>query len=164
MWTIPRNTRRHECRTITKSTPPCYPYKQDMLDPPDRLSSNWGESRRTQRVVIQIPILVRAPVPGEPPLEEDTFTLVVNAHGALISLAMKVRPGQKLVLRNWANPREQDCRVVHVRDNPFGKNEVGVSFPFANPHFWNLEFPPPGWTPAADDKKVDKPPRKPKRE
>ena len=116
------------------------------------------------RVLLSVPIQVDGKDKEEKDFTEETRTLVVNAHGALISLAMKVRPGQKLVLRNWANPREQDCRVVHVRDNPFGKNEVGVSFPFANPHFWNLEFPPPDWTPAADDKKVDKPPRKPKRE
>lgn len=100
--------------------------------------------------MLRIPILVRANVPGEPPLTEDTVTLVVNAHGALISLAMKVRAGQKLVLRNWGTAKEQECRVVHVKDSPFGKNEVGISFPFANPHFWNMDFPPPDWKPLMD--------------
>ena len=111
----------------------------------DRSSPSWVESRRTQRVVIRIPILVRSL--SEPPLTEDSFTLVVNAHGALVSLAMKVQPGQKIVLRNWDTAKEQECQVVHVKGNPFGKNEVGISFPRPNPHFWNLDFPPPDWTP-----------------
>jgi len=106
-----------------------------------------SDARRSQRVILRVPILVRAVVPDEPPLTEDTFTLVVNAHGARISLAMKVRPGQKIVIRNWGTAKEQDCRVIHVKDNPFGKNEVGIAFLRPNPYFWNLEFPPPDWTP-----------------
>jgi len=113
----------------------------------DQLSPGGPDARRSQRVVLRVPILVRANVPGEPPLTEDTFTLVVNAHGALVSLAMKVRPGQKLVIRNWGTAKEQDCRVIHIKDNPFGKNEVGVAFLLPNPHFWKLDFPPPDWIP-----------------
>jgi len=57
---------------------------------------------------------------------------------------MRVRPGQKLVLKNWSTAKEQECRVVHVREKPIGKNEVGVAFPFAMPKFWNIDFPPAG--------------------
>jgi hypothetical protein len=99
-------------------------------------------------VLLRVPLLVRAAVAaGEPPLAEDTTTLEVNAHGALIFLAMKVTPGQKLTLRNSNTAKEQDCRVVHVRDNPHGKKEVGVSFSLANARFWNIDFPPENWTP-----------------
>jgi hypothetical protein len=110
-------------------------------------SGNPADARRTQRVHLQIPVLVRAQFAGDDPISEDTITLEVNAHGGLLALAMRVRPGQKLVLRNWATAKEQDCRVVHVREKPIGKNEVGVAFPFAIPKFWNVEFPPPDWTP-----------------
>jgi hypothetical protein len=118
-----------------------------LLDPEkrDQISLTGADARRSQRVVLRVGILVRVNVPGEPPLTEDTFTLVVNAHGALISLAMRVHPGQKLMLRNWGTAKEQDCRVIHVKENPFGKKEVGIAFPFPNPHFWNLDFPPPDW-------------------
>jgi len=58
-----------------------------------------------------------------------------------------LQPRQKLVLRNWATAKEQECRVVHVREKPIGKNEVGIAFPFAIPKFWNVEFPPTDWTP-----------------
>jgi hypothetical protein len=116
----------------------------EKLDPHAPLTA---DSRRSQRVLLRVPILVTAPVRGEPPLTEDTFTLVVNAHGALISLAMRVQPGQRITLRNWGTAKDQDCRVVHVKPNPFGKNEVGIAFLVPNPHFWNLEFPPPDWIP-----------------
>jgi len=109
--------------------------------------SDPADNRRTQRILLRIPILVRAQFEGDLPIKEDTHTLEVNAHGALIALAMRARPGQKLTLRNWATAREQECRVVHVREIPGGKNEVGVAFPYAMPRFWNVQFPPPDWTP-----------------
>lgn len=105
------------------------------------------DARRTRRVLLQVPILVRAQFAGDDPIMEETTTVEVNAHGGLISLAMRVRPGQKLVLKNWATAIEQECRVVHVREKPFGKNEVGIAFPYAMAKFWNVEFPPPDWTP-----------------
>jgi hypothetical protein len=113
-------------------------------------AGNPAYKRRTQRVLLQIPILVRAQFEGDTPLTEETSTLVVNADGALISLAMRVKPGQRLVLRNWSTAKEQDCRVVHIREKPIGKNEVGVGFPSPMPKFWGLAFPPPDWTPCSD--------------
>jgi len=105
-----------------------------------------ADKRRTQRVLLQIQILVRAQFEGDTALTEETNTLVVNADGALISLAMRVKPGQRLVLRNWSTAKEQDCRVVHVREKPIGKNEVGIAFPCPMPKFWGLAFPLPDWT------------------
>jgi hypothetical protein len=114
---------------------------------PNKEGSDPADNRRSQRILLQIPILVRAQFEDDLPIKEDTRTLEVNAHGALIALAMRVRPGQKLTLRNWATAKEQDCRVVHVREIPGGKNEVGVAFPYGMPRFWNVQFPPPDWTP-----------------
>jgi len=106
-----------------------------------------SDNRRSQRILLRIPILVRGQFEDALPIKEDTTTLEVNAHGGLITLSMKVRPGQKLVLRNWATAEEQECRVVHVREISGGKNEVGVAFPFPKPRFWHVEFPPPDWMP-----------------
>jgi hypothetical protein len=110
-------------------------------------TSNPAEKRRTQRVILQIPIQVRAQFGNDDPITEDTRTMVVNADGGLISLAMKVRPAQRLTLRNWATGVEQECRVVHIRESHSGKNEVAIAFPYPIPQFWNLAFPPPDWKP-----------------
>src|SRR6267378_754979 len=96
-----------------------------------------AEARRTQRVLLQ----VRAQFAGDAPINEETTTLQINAHGGLIALAMRVQPGQKLVLRNWATAKEQECRVVHVREKPIGKNEVGIAFPSPCPNSGTLNFP-----------------------
>ncbi|HXY26378.1 MAG TPA: hypothetical protein VEI73_17125 [Candidatus Acidoferrum sp.] len=106
-----------------------------------------ADSRRSQRILLQIPILVRAQFEDGLPIKEDTTTIEVNAHGGLIALAMKVRAGQKLVLRNWATAEEQECRVVHVREILGGKTHVGIAFPYAIPRFWHVQFPPPDWMP-----------------
>ena len=118
-----------------------------MPGEPQKTLKNPSDSRRSQRVLLRIPILVRAQFEGDVPLKEDTHTIEINAHGGLLSLAMRVRPGQRLVLKNWVTAIEQECRVVHIREKPMGKNEVGIAFPNPNPKFWNVAFPPPDWAP-----------------
>jgi hypothetical protein len=118
-----------------------------MTDEPYKQYAHPADKRRTQRLLLQIPIQVRAQFEGDEPITEETNTLVVNADGALIGLAMRVKPGQKVLLRNWSSAKEQECRVVHVRTKPIGKNEVGVAFPSPMPKFWGVAFPPPDWTP-----------------
>jgi hypothetical protein len=118
-----------------------------MSQEPRKDSALPSDKRRTQGILLRISILLRAQFEDGLPITEDTTTLEVNAHGGLITLAMKVRPAQKLVLRNWGTAKEQECRVVHVREIPGAKSEVGIAFPFAMPKFWNVQFPPPDWTP-----------------
>ncbi len=118
-----------------------------MSGTPLKGSRSSVDNRRSQRILLRIQIMVIAQFEDGLPIKEDTTTLEVNAHGALIALAMKVRPGQKLIVRNWATAKEEELRVVHVRASLSGKNEVGIAFAYAMPKFWNVEFPPPDWTP-----------------
>ena len=119
--------------------------RKETLQPNKRV-----DARRSQRVLLRIPILVRVQGEGAEPVTEETTTVELTAHGALIALAMNVSPGQKLVLRNWGTAREQECRVVHIREKPLGKNEVGIAFPSPMPKFWNIAFPPEDWKPFLD--------------
>jgi hypothetical protein len=106
-----------------------------------------ADARRSQRVLLRIPIQVKGFPEDGIPITEDTTTVEVNAHGALVALAMRVRPGQKLVLRNWGTAKDQDCRVVRIKEIHDAKNEVGIAFSFPNPKFWNIQFPPEDWKP-----------------
>jgi hypothetical protein len=101
--------------------------------------------RRSQRVLLRVPIQVRWTPPGDVAITEDTTTLVVNAHGALIVLAMKVKAGARIFVRNWALAGDKECRVVRVQDRLEGKSEVGVEFLRPDAKFWGLEFPPEDW-------------------
>jgi hypothetical protein len=71
-------------------------------------SRKWIEARRSARILIQIQLLVRWTPEGELPLTEETSTVAVNAHGALITLALRVKPGNKLILRNWGTAMERE--------------------------------------------------------
>jgi hypothetical protein len=81
----------------------------------------------------------------EAPFVEDTHTLVVNLHGALIVLAGKVTKGQRLRMINRATQEEQVCRVASITTVPDGKTQVGVEFLQPSPDFWRISFPPEDW-------------------
>lgn len=118
-----------------------------MSGTPSNLPSKRADARRSQRVLLRISIQVKGFPEDGIPITEETTTVEVNAHGALIVLAMRVRPGQKLVLRNWGTAKDQDCRVVRIKEIHDAKNEVGIAFSFPNPKFWNIQFPPEDWKP-----------------
>lgn len=125
-------------------------FKVDTLKNPDLhdiQSTRWVNIRRSQRVLLSMPVKVRLPPENDPPLSEESHTLVVNAHGALIALMMNVQPGQTLVLKNRDSGEEQECRVVHVDRKQAEQNEVGILFARPAPHFWGVDFPPPDWKP-----------------
>src|SRR5260370_9996259 len=72
------------------------------------------EVRRSSRVMLRLAIQVRWTPAGDSAITEDTTTLVVNAHGALISLAMKVKPGARVFVRHLAVVADKECRVVRA--------------------------------------------------
>ncbi len=119
------------------------------------ISPGIGASRRrSQRVLAQVPILVRGEGNPTPAFQEDTQTLVINAHGALVLLAAKVAKGQKLTVTHMRTQQEQECRVAYLGPSESGKTQVGIEFTVANPYFWHVSFPPPDWTPRHEDAKA----------
>ncbi len=115
--------------------------------------SEKSNSRRSQRVLLSVPIGVIMQTPQSQPVTEETSTLVVNAHGALVLLKMKVAIGTMITLKNFKTSEEIACRVVHSSNNLSGKSEVGVEFIEPSPKFWRIAFPPVDWTPRSPDAK-----------
>ncbi len=103
------------------------------------------DRRRSQRVLAQLPVVVRGKLADESPFADPTRATVLSAHGCLITLSKSVRLGQKLVLGNDATRQEQECRVVYVGERQGGRTEVGLCFKSPAPQFWGLEHPPPDW-------------------
>jgi PilZ domain len=106
--------------------------------------------RRSQRVILSVPVTVSGDA-AKGKFTENTKTLVVNAHGALITLAAKVTQGQQLQLTSVSNPEQQVCKVVYIGPTVQGHTQVGVEFTKPAPHFWHVAFPPENWTPVSDD-------------
>jgi len=118
--------------------------------------------RRSQRVIISIPVTVYGNGP-QGSFSENTLTLVINAHGALITLAAKISQGNELQLKSATSPEQQDCKVVYVGPVVDGKTQFGVEFTKAAPNFWQIAFPPEDWSAAVlEDLKNEKPAVAPK--
>jgi hypothetical protein len=102
--------------------------------------------RRSQRVILSLRVIVRTEDgPKATSFEEETHTLIVNAHGALIALKSKVAKGQKLRMTNRATKAEQVCRVANLGPTSEGKAQIGVEFLKPSPDFWQISFPPEDW-------------------
>ena len=101
--------------------------------------------RRSMRVLLSVPIVVKGKNPSGQQFEEETRTLVVNAHGALISLKVPVAPGQHLTMSNRATQQSVQCRVVYLGAQQAGKTQMGIEFESPSPSFWQIDFPPEDW-------------------
>jgi hypothetical protein len=110
-----------------------------------------GSRRRSQRVIMQIHVRITGADPQGKPFVEQSVTLAINAHGALV--AMKHRPisGTKVLLRHNATEDEQECHVVHLGQVRDGKTEVGLEFSEPRPGFWRVAFPPEDWNPRSPE-------------
>jgi hypothetical protein len=101
--------------------------------------------RRSMRVLLSVPIHVAGTSADGDAFQEEARTLVVNAHGALISLAAPISPGQRITISNKATHQSLDCRVVHVGNAQGGRTQLGVEFVKPSPTFWQIDFPPDDW-------------------
>jgi DNA-binding protein len=104
-------------------------------------------NRRTRRVVLVVPISICGDREQGNRFSEMTTTIIVNATGALVSLATEVSEGQKLQMVNGITGEEISCMVANVtkRDQEKEKTEVGISFAEQKPRFWGISFPPDDW-------------------
>ena len=53
--------------------------------------------RRSARVLMDVPVVIRGESADQSPFREETFTVTVSAHGALVMLAANVASGK----RSW---------------------------------------------------------------
>lgn len=101
--------------------------------------------RRSMRVLLSVPIQVSGKSAAKKDFAEETRTLVVNAHGALISLAERLTAGGTVVVSNKATQKSMECRIVYVGAVQGGKAQMGVEFIKPSPTFWQIDFPPEDW-------------------
>ncbi len=97
------------------------------------------------RVLLSVPIQVSGKTTAGKDFQEETRTLVVNAHGALISLAAPVSAEQKINVANHATHQTMECRVVYLGTSQGGKTQMGIEFVKASRIFWQIDFPPDDW-------------------
>ena len=101
--------------------------------------------RRSMRVLLSVPIQACGKTTDGQDFEEQARTLVVNAHGALISLSSSVAAGQMITVANKATQKSLECRIVYLGNAQAGKTQMGIEFVKPSADFWQIDFPPDDW-------------------
>lgn len=97
------------------------------------------ERRRSERSPLGLPLAVRGTSLDTQPFQEETVTLSVSAHGALVELATKVTLGQTLFLRNPQTQNEAEAWVTRLGFPRGTWSQVGVEFVRPEEDFWSAE-------------------------
>lgn len=124
-----------------------------MSNVPPESTGDGSAQRRSQRVMVKVSVVVLTHGPANKMISEETRTVTVNAHGAMILLTTKVSVGELLTLRNQRSEEEVPCRVAYVKPHLGEKKEVGVDFTKPCPKFWRISFPPADWTTQSPEAK-----------
>jgi len=117
--------------------------------------TSWlaANRRRSQRVLMTIPVRVSGKTDAGLPFGEETHTRAISAHGALIPMSTQVYRGQRLTLSNVQTRAALECVVAHIDRSQGEHPQAGVEFTLPNPMFWHVAFPPKDWTPRHPDAK-----------
>jgi PilZ domain-containing protein len=102
--------------------------------------------RKTQRVIMRVPVRISGQNSAGSQFQEETHTLAVNANGALVVLSVSVKKGQVLHLLNVAMGDKAECVVAYLGQRQDDLAEIGIAFRLPNPNFWRVAFPPRDWT------------------
>jgi PilZ domain len=98
--------------------------------------------RRTERVLIQVPIEIRGNDRNGNPFRETTQTVVINRDGARISSRTALRPESRITVTNLQNQRACLFRVVDRVQKTIGlEPEWGVECLEPGLDFWGILFP-----------------------
>lgn len=101
--------------------------------------------RRSKRIRARVRISVRIQARNKETVCEDTDSLIVNAHGALILLASPVGRDQFVTVVNPKTKQELLARVTAIGAHFMGKSQVGIEFIRPAPEFWDINPWPEDW-------------------
>jgi hypothetical protein len=119
------------------------------------VESDPKNRRRSQRVMLQVAVLMRATLPDGRSAQVQAFTLAVNAHGGLLESPVELAANQRISLINPRSGKEVAGRVVRVEGSS-AVHEVAIEFDSRNPQFWPIAFPPEDWG-ISEEAKHDRP-------
>jgi hypothetical protein len=120
---------------------------------PDTTSAVTGERnrRRSERVVLRVPVHLSAVVPGGKRISIEAHTFVVNAHGGLLDIGIEMVKGQQIRLSNSKTDIVTTGKVLRVEGSEEGRFSVAFEFECPAPHFWPVSFPPRDWSLVASE-------------
>ena len=109
------------------------------------------ERRRSERLLLTIPIQVEGEEGAGTKFSESTRTLVINREGARIYLKHAVVPGAIVAVSTQVGKRSARFRIVGpTQPKTQEGGEWGVECLDPKTNLWGIEFPPPDWEPAGE--------------
>ncbi len=108
--------------------------------------SDPASRRRSQRVSLQVVVVMRVTSSDGKTVQVQAFTSAVNAHGGRLESPVKVEADQRIQLINPNTGKDVSCRVVQVKGPSLGMYDVGFEFYSRSPQFWPITFTPQDWT------------------
>jgi diguanylate cyclase (GGDEF)-like protein len=103
------------------------------------------ERRRSKRLLVDVPLLVRGEDVESQPFQEETFSISISAHGALIVLGATVTRGQTLHVINLQTKEETKATVTSLGAPYGGLAQVAFEFSHPAPQFWDVDPMPIEW-------------------
>jgi hypothetical protein len=104
--------------------------------------SDASNRRRSQRVLLQVPVVIRAETPEGKRIQAQGFTSAVNAHGGLLESPLNVVANQKITIVNPHSGKEVGGRTVRVERASSELFLVAFEFDSPSPQFWPITFSP----------------------
>jgi hypothetical protein len=112
-----------------------------------------SKRRRSQRLFLQVRVVVEGKLANKSPFSEETHTIVLNAHGALVEMGLALDQGQAVTMLNVRTSDKTECTVKLVTPAEAKKFNIALEFTKPNPGFWRISFPPDDWTNKSPDAK-----------
>jgi hypothetical protein len=106
----------------------------------------FATNRRSQRIFHRMKLQALGRNHSGKKFREVCETLVVNAHGGLLTLRNEVDNDAMIVLVNPETMEELECRIVFAGEPCAKGMRVGVEFLTPAPHFWGIDFDAPRQT------------------
>jgi hypothetical protein len=105
------------------------------------------ERRRSQRVILRVPVTLQFVVAGKP-VTAAAHTVSVNDHGAMLQCTRPFNAETALELKNDRTGDKLPCRVTRAPIENTGGYLIPIEFSAPSPAFWRISFPPRDWKPG----------------
>jgi hypothetical protein len=107
------------------------------------------ERRRSQRVMIRVPVTLRITVAGNA-VTTNAMTVSVNDHGAMVQCTRTFPTETAMELQNDRTSEKAQCRVTRTPIENTDGYLIPLEFSASIPTFWGISFPPRDWKPAEE--------------
>jgi hypothetical protein len=102
------------------------------------------ERRRSQRVIIRVPVTLLVTENGQA-MKISAHTVAVNIHGAMVVSPRSLDADTSLELVNGRTDEKVASRVTRATRESAEGFLIPLEFTSPSPNFWQITFPPSNW-------------------